>query len=548
MRRPGRAVQGLLGAAALIAVVTVVSRVLGLVRLLVQSGTVGADAIADAYNAANVLPNILFEAAAGGALAGAVVPLLAGPVAGADREQVSRIASAALGWTLTVLVPAGVLLALASGVVADVATDDPATAATVRYLVLVFSVQVPLYGVAVLLYGVLQAHHRFFWPAFAPVLNSLVVITAYTVYGVMADGEVRDPTALPAGAVDVLAWGTTAGVAAMCLPMLVPVRRLGVRLRPTWRFPAGTGPRFRALALAGVGAVAAQQLSVGVVWLLANSRLPGGGQGYTAFLYAQQVYLLPYAVLVVPLATSTFPRLAAHVAAADRTRLAALSSVTTRAVLAAAVLGAAAVLAGGPAVAEVFAVLAEQPRVVGAMSATLVWMAPGVVGLAVLFHVSRTLYAVERPRSAVAVNATGWLVVALAAVVLVARADADGVLAALGQATTVGMTAGAVAAVVALRRAVGGAALAGLPRTVVVSVAGAALGAPLGRWVAGTVLDLTGHGAVSATGAAAGGAVVAAAVVAAAVVLADRSTLQAVAAGGSSAGAPTSGPPAPAGR
>ena len=528
------AVQGLLGAAAMIAVVTVLSRVLGLVRTLVLNGTVGHEAIADAYNAANLLPNVLFEVAAGGALAGAVVPLLAAPVARADRAQIDRLVSAALGWVLLVLVPLGVLLAALSGVVAAVASrDDPVLAATVRYFVLVFSVQVPVYGLTVLLYGVLQAHRRFFWPAFAPVLNSLVLIATFVVYGALADGETSDPTALVPGAIDLLAWGTTAGVLAMLLPVLLPVRRLGVRMRPTLRFPDDAGPRFRALALAGVGSVAAQQLSVLVIWYVANELLPHDGRGFSAVVYAQQVYLLPYAVLVVPLATSTFPRVAAHAATGDRARFAATSAVTTRAVLTVGALGAAAVVAGGSGVARVFADLAtgEGDGLAEAMSILLTWMPAGVVGLAVMFHVSRTLYAVERPRAAILTNVVGWGAVALAVPLLVVLGDPQdptAVLRSIGLATSLGMALGGVVAVLALRHAAGGAALAGLGRTAVVAVGGGVLGAVAGRGVATTVMNVVGDGALSATAAAGGGAVVAVTAVAAAVALLDRGTLTGV--------------------
>lgn len=532
-----RGLQGLLGAAALIAAITVVSRVLGLVRVVVQATTVGAGDIGNVYNSANLLPNILFETAAGGALAGAVVPLVAAPILAGDRREVGRIASAALGWTLAVLVPVGLALAAVAGPVAEfIGKGDPAQVATARYFVLVFSVQIPLYGIAVLLYSVLQAHRRFFWPAFAPVLNSLVLVVAYLVYGSIAQGETADPSALPAGALDVLAWGTTAGVAAMVLPVVLPVRRLGVGLRPTLRFPAGVGPRFRALALAGVGSVAAQQLAAAAVLALANARLPGGESGYTTFMYAQQVYLLPYAVLVVPLATSTFPRVAACAAAADRTGLARVSAVTTRAVLAVAALGAAAVLAGGPALAGFFAGMVPgdhgaggSQEVAAGMASVLGTLAPGVVGLGVLFHVTRTLYAIERARAAITVNVVAWLAVTASTLVAVLTVPpGPGVFMRLGLGTTIGLTLGAGLALVALARAAGTAALAGIARTVAVVAVAGVLGTVLGRTVADAVLRVVGHDVWTAAAAAAGGAVVAVGVAGALVVLLDRSTVMGV--------------------
>ena len=80
-----------------------------------------------------------------------------------------------------------------------------------------FALQVPMYGVAVVLTGVLQAHNRFTWPALTPMLSSLVVMATYGLYGVLADGA--DATA-SGPALQVLGWGTTLGVAALSLPLL----------------------------------------------------------------------------------------------------------------------------------------------------------------------------------------------------------------------------------------------------------------------------------------------------------------------------------------
>ncbi len=520
-----RALSGLAGAAAMIAAVTVLSRLLGFARWLLQASEVGPGAIGDAYNSANLLPNVLFEVAAGGALAGALVPLLSGPIARGDRREVERTASGALGWTLLVLTPLAALLALASTPIADALAHTPDQVALLRFFILVFSVQVPMYGVAVLLYAVLQAHKRFFWPAFAPVISSLVVMAAYVVYGSLAHGEQSDPALLDPGALDALAWGTTLGVAAMCLPMFVPVHRLGVRLRPTLRFPPGVGARLRRLALAGVSAVAAQQLALLVVMKVSWWE-PYADEGtFTRFLYTQQVYLLPYAVLVVPLATSSFPRIAARVSAADVAGFARMAAVTTRGVLIAAAAGVAAVLAAASAVATVFADVADDATVAVEMGPALTWMMPGLIGFALLFHVSRTLYALERGRLAVAANVVGWGVFAVASVILVrAQAPAGGAVVAIGAASSIGMLAGGGSALALLRQAGGPRVLGGVLRTLLVLVAGTGVGAVTGRWVADTVQSVAGHGVWTAVGAGAGGAVVAVVAVAGAVALGDRRT------------------------
>ena len=66
--------------------------------------------------------------------------------------------------------PLALLLALLSNPIADLLTSKhPEQTETVVLFLRVFAIQVPMYGVAVLLYAVLQAHKRFFWPAFAPI-------------------------------------------------------------------------------------------------------------------------------------------------------------------------------------------------------------------------------------------------------------------------------------------------------------------------------------------------------------------------------------------
>src|SRR5665811_2315517 len=164
------------------------------------------------------------------------------------------------------------------------------------------------YGVGIVLAGVLQAHRRFLAAALAPLLSSVVVIATYLLYGALAQGRGNDLARLPSQASTVLAAGTTLGVVALSLPLLVPVHRAGIRLRPTWTFPAGVAGRARALAGAGLLALVAQQIAVLVTLWVSQHR--GGTGTLNVYTYVQAVYLLPYAVLAVPVATSPLPALA----------------------------------------------------------------------------------------------------------------------------------------------------------------------------------------------------------------------------------------------
>ena len=470
-----RAAQTVAGGALLITLVTIVSRVFGLGRWAVQASEVGSTGVGEAYAVANLLPNVLFEVVAGGALAGAIVPVAAGAIARRAHLDVSRSASAMLTWTLAALVPVGLLVALLAPQIVAVLprVGDPALHDVSVLLLRVFSIQVPLYGVSVVAAGILQAHRRFFWPSAAPILSTVVVIASYLVFGALADGHQTSPEMLSSASLAWLAWGSTAGVVALSLPLLIPVHRAGVRLRLTFSFPPGEAARARSLAFAGIGALLAQQASVVVLLLVANSH--GEGGAYPVFQYAQAVYLLPYAVLAVPLATSAFPHLTEHAATGDGDRFGRLAAVSVRGVAIVSVAGAALLVAAAGPIEAFFGFTTG-----GAahMATAITWLAPGAVGLALVFHVSRILYATNHARAAVTAASCGWLVVAVGSAVgawvLVTGHDTDAVFRVMGGASSLGMTVGAVLLLRAVREHLGPAPLVGVGRTIGITLVTAA--------------------------------------------------------------------------
>jgi putative peptidoglycan lipid II flippase len=533
-RRLGVAAGGVLGSATLVAVITLLARVTGFGRWFVYSGSVGSTCVGQAYLTSNQLPNVLFEVAAGGALASTVVPLVAGALARQGVEptaaqgpprDVDQITSALLTWAVVVLAPLSLLLAaVAVPVTAMLLRTEqcPGQADLAVAMLIVFAPQVLLYGIGAVLTGALQAHRRFLWPALAPLLSSLVVICCYVAFAVVADGTQDDAQALPTSAFWWLAGGTTAGVAVMTLPLFLPLRGTGVRLRPTMHFPPGVARRARALTAAGIAALVAQQVSVLVFLVLANGR--GDKSTLTVFTYVQAVYLLPYAVLAVPLATTTFPRLAARSAADDSAGFAAAAARTTRAVLVVAALGAAVLAATAPAVEAFFAVI--NLGSVAGMALALTAIAPASLGYAMIAHVGRALYAVHAGRRAAVATSVGWAVVCLAAAVGAFTVPSpEDVVVVLAVGTTVGMTVAGIWLLTGLRAVAGSAALAGVLRTGTLACAAAGVGAVLGRVVSDAGLSMWGRGSVAAVGAGVLGAVAALAVLSAGTWLLDRDSV-----------------------
>jgi putative peptidoglycan lipid II flippase len=469
----------LLGAAGGIALVTVASRAVGAVRVAVLSRTLGTSCVGDVYTAANAVPNVVFELVAGGALAALVVPVLAGPVAAGDRATASRTASALLTWTVVVLVPVAVAGVLAAPlIVRALLGDGPGCERAVEVgarMLVVFLPQVVLYGIAVVLTGVLQVHGRFLGPALAPLLSSLVVSSAYLVYA--AGGRAQDLSELSRRQELVLSVGTTIGVALLTLSLLMPLRACGLRLRPAWSFPPGVAARARRLAAGGVAGLAAQQLALVVALRLAAR----GQEGSVVVLtVATALFLLPWGVLAVPVATSVFPSLAAAAEHGDDAAYARALSGAVRSVLLA-MAGSAAVLAvAAPAAAEVLVQGAPGAARSADLAAACAAFAPGLVGYGLLALLARACYARGQARTAAAATVTAWLVVAVADVGLVAALpDADRVVL-LGAGHTVGLTVGGLVLVAALR----GTKLPGAGRSTTAGLAGAASALVLGRLTA----------------------------------------------------------------
>lgn len=442
---------------------TLASRLLGFLRWVVQAATVGSGAMAGAYSSANQIPNVFYEVVVGGALAGTVVPLLAGAIAHGQREKVRETASGLLGLTLAVLVPLAVLMALFAEPLAQLlVTSDTRMGADKAAIVYwggshqlvvaflrMFALQIPLYGLGVVLTGVLQAYNRFTWPALAPIFSSLVVMLTYGIYGALIDAGHY------AQAVLTLGWGTTAGVAALSLPLLWPVHRLGLGLRARLRLPAGTFTQLRSLAGAGIAALIAQQISV--LTVVAVARRYGSAGTIAIYQYTQAIYVLPYAVLAVPLATVVYPQLAARLAAKHVSRETKdLIANSTALVTLAACVGSGALMLGAPVAQQVFGLITA----VDYMGAALVAFAPGLVGYALIYQLTRVLYVLDAARSAALATCLGWLVVAGASWVFSANAKGSAVLVYLGVASSAGMSLAGVALALVLARRVGARALA----------------------------------------------------------------------------------------
>ena len=522
--------QGIGRAAVMIGVITVLARLVGFGRQVVFAHTVGTTCLGTAYTTANMVPNIIYDIVLGGALSSVVVPVLAGPArdaapgvgagwgeGGSAADSARRISSALLTWTVLLLVPVSAALALAAHPIVTVllshSSGCPRTvmAGVGARMLIVFAPQVLLYGLAVVLYGILQSYRRFGAPALAPLLSSLVVIGAYAAFGAIGGEYVFGNRLheLPPTSEYLLSGGTTLGVLALVATAVFPARRLGLHLRPMLRFPPGVGTRVRRLALAGVLTLIAQDASAAVVIVLSNRY--GSTGALVIYGFAWAVFMVPFAVLAVPIATSAFPALSAGAdPRADDGADAAVgggfeagrgfdagrssrpgrgfdetAAISTRAVMVASWLGTAVLVGARWPLARVF----ESHDAAGAsvLALALAAFAPGLVGYGISANLSRVLYARGRNRATALAIGGGWLLVIAADLVIVPFVAPRHVVPALGLGMSFGLTASGLALLILVGRDRGAPALHGVSRAFLAGLAGAVAAAVAGSLLAGAL-------------------------------------------------------------
>lgn len=223
---------GLLRSTAVFSVMTLLSRIAGFVRDMLQASLFGATAAMDAFVIAYRIPNYLRRVFAEGSMQMAFVPVLNEIRQRGDKAALKDFIdhmAGALCAVVLVIVALGVLAApVIARVFAPGALDEPGKLALIADMLRITFPYLLFISLMALVASVLNSFKRFALPAVAPVLHSLTMIAA--MLWLAPRFEVQ-PMAL--------AWGVlVAGV--LQLALLWPaLGRLGLRprFRPGFRHP-----------------------------------------------------------------------------------------------------------------------------------------------------------------------------------------------------------------------------------------------------------------------------------------------------------------------
>ncbi len=288
---------------------TGLSRITGFVRVAVMAYAIGATALAEAYNLANNTPNLLYDLVLGGILSATLVPVIVEHMNREDDEAIDAVATVIfvvlLAATLVAMVLAPVLIAMFN---LSAPAGQARTQATVAVpLLILFLPQILFYGLSSLGTALLNARRSFAVPAFAPVLNNLIVIALFLALPRVAGGHSPsfDQVAGDNLLLTYIGVGTTLGIVAMTAVLWPAMRACGIRLH--WRFH----PRHPAVREIGrlsgwtLGYVVSNLLAYVVIQTLAN-----GVDGVTEYAYAYIFFQLPYGLWTVSVMTAYTPEMA----------------------------------------------------------------------------------------------------------------------------------------------------------------------------------------------------------------------------------------------
>lgn len=305
----------LLRAASVVSLLTLVSRVTGLVREQLVAASFGASALTDAFNVAFRIPNLLRRLFAEGAFSQAFVPLL-GQYRTRDGDEATQTlihaVATVLAWALLLTCVVGVCLApwLVWAMASGLSRFDSAVVMT-RWMF----PYIGFMSLVALSAGILNTWKRFAVPAATPVLLNVCVIGAAWGVAPLFKQQGIEP-------IYSLAVGVMLGGLLQLLIQIPALRRIGCmpriglsfgRLREAWRHP-GVRRVLKQMGPAVLG-VSVAQLS-----LLINTQIASHvGVGAVSWLtYADRLMEFPTAMLGVALGVVLLPQLTAAQTRGDR--------------------------------------------------------------------------------------------------------------------------------------------------------------------------------------------------------------------------------------
>lgn len=431
--------RGLAAAAVLMVAATFLSRVTGLLRVMVYSRVFGLSPEYGAFVQAFKIPDLVYFLMAGGALRTGFVPVFTEYLATKQHTKAWRTFSVLL-WVLiafgTLLVAAGMIFAPQLARMMGSGFTEEQIAACARMMRVLFPAEL-FFVVSGLLQGTLNAHKHFLWPAVGPIVYNFFMI----------GGAIAAPYLW---GIDTVTYSVVAGaIVSGILLQLAPLRRYGARLHAFLDLRDEGFRRVLKLAVPVILGLATAE----IVWVIisALSAKVGGTFGAGVMENANRLWKLPSGTFGAGVAIALFPTLAEKFALNDQKGYIRDFSFGMRNTIfltlpAAIVLGALRV----PLVRLLLEGGKFGPQDTQAVADVLIWLTPGMLALSVVYILTRAFYARHDAMTPVLAGVASIVVCVATAVPLMAVG-----LAGLAIATSLSSIANVIILMVLLKKRLG---------------------------------------------------------------------------------------------
>lgn len=301
-----------------VAIGTAMSRLTGLLRVVVFGIIIGQTALADAFDGANNSPNSIYELLVGGLLAASLVPLFTRFTEDEDEEATNAVVSVSvvvLAIATAIAIAAAPLIFRLFSLQVSPLVDPDQFRHVGTMMSRIFLIQIFFYGLTAIASALLNSRRHFFAAAWCPVLSNLIAITLLIIIPFTRDGT--------PGLQDVLTdrtffWlftlSATGGVMAMGLVLIPALKWANISLRFTPNFSHPAVRTMVKLSSWTFGYVVTNQISLVVIKNLAE---PGSGN-QDAYSKAFTFFMLPHGLLAISIATTFVPELVRRVRAGDK--------------------------------------------------------------------------------------------------------------------------------------------------------------------------------------------------------------------------------------
>ncbi len=300
---------GILKAAWLIALVTIMSKFIGFFRDMVVAGHYGATMVSDAYFYATQIPSlaIILLGGVGGPFHSATVAVFSKIIPSLNEkppEEINRLYSTFFTGTF-ILFGLGSALCYAFApqimgfIIAD-GSQELVSLATQHFKIM--SPIVLFGGIIGIYYGLLVCYKQFTLPNLSPMVLSLTIIVAILLSKEDSNGVV-------------LAWATMIGGLFQLLIQYPKLRQIGFRLKPNLNFV--NNPNFKSICELLFPAVLSStigQINIYIDMFFASSLREGA---WTAVVFGNRIFQFPVGILMTAFLVPLFPLFSRYVAEKD---------------------------------------------------------------------------------------------------------------------------------------------------------------------------------------------------------------------------------------